>query len=295
MKFTKSHALLVIASIGFSFILVFSTTLKNSGISSLQQVFSRMAFSLPLIFLLMMGKAKLEFRDSPHFMLRGLVFSAFLFSALSSIAFGCPVPVTVALVYTQPFFTAIISFLSGREKTSAGKLAIVLVGMFGAFLASGLTPQQIAELDINLGIFLALFGGFFYALYLFLKRTEKSAYTPLQALFNTFLFAAPFTLILGFILRFLTENPLLVSFVIPNHYQLTLLVLFAIFSTVLPYGLLNYVNTAEVSPTSEGTILLFDPVLHVTWAILLLGQIVSIFQYLGIILILMSAFAMFRI
>ena len=295
MRFTKSHALLIIASVGFSFILIFSTALKNSGVSSLQQVFSRMAFSLPLIFLLIIGKAKLKLKDAAHFMLRGLVFSAFLLSALSSIAFGCPVPVTVALIYTQPFFTAIISFLSKREKASTKKIAIILIGIFGAFLASGLNLQQIAELDINLGIFLALFGGLLYALYLFLKRTEKHAYTPLQALFNTFLFAAPFTLILGFILRFFTENPLLVGLVIPNHYQLTLLILFAAFSTVLPYGLLNYVNPAEVSPTSEGTILLLDPALHIIWAALLLGQIVSLLQYFGIALILASAFAMLRL
>ena len=64
---------------------------------------------------------------------------------------------------------------------------------------------------------------------------------------------------------------------------------------MLPYGLLNYVNTAEVSPTSEGTILLLDPALHVIWAILLLGQIVSMFQYVRIILVLMSVFAMLRI
>jgi len=252
-----------------------------------------MAFSLPLIFLLMMGKAKLEFRDSPHFMLRGLVFSFPIFGSvvnslwLSSSSNSSP-NLHATILHSH-------NFLSLRKKTSAGKLAIVLIGMFGAFLASGLTPQRAAELDINLGIFLALSGGFFYALYLFLKRTEKSAYTPLQALFNTFLFAASFTLILGSILRFFTENPLLVSFVIPNHYQLTLLVLFAIFSTVLPYGLLNYVNTAEVSPTSEGTILLLDPAFHVIWAILLLEQIVSIFQYVEIILVLMSVFAMLRI
>jgi len=253
-----------------------------------------MALSLPLIFLLIVGKVKLELKDAAHFMLRGLVFSAFLFSALSSIAFGCPVPVTVALIYTQPFFTAIISFLSGREKPSVKKLLIVFIGIFGAFLVSGVRLEQILELDINVGILFASFGGFFYALYLFLKRTEKHAYTPMQALFNTFLFAALFIIILGLILRFFTENPLLVGFVIPNFYQFSLLILFAAFSTVLPYGLLNYVSTAEVSPTSEGTILLLDPALHIVWATILLNQYVSLFQYFGIALILASAFAMLR-
>lgn len=294
MRFTRSHLLLVIASVGFSFILIFSTMLRDSGISSLQQVFSRITFSFPLIFLLIAGKVKLERIDILHFMLRGLVFSAFLLSALSSIAFGCPVPVTVALIYTQPFFTAILSFLSKREKKSIKKFVIVIIGMIGAFLVSKITPQQILELSVNSGVFLAFLGGFFYALYLFLKRTEKRNYTPMQALFNTFLFAIPFTLIFGLILGFLVENPLIVDFVSPNLYQLTLLILFAVFSTVLPYSLLNYVNVSEVSPTSEGTILLLDPALHVVWATIFFRQYVSLLQYFGIALILISAFAMFR-
>lgn len=90
MGFTKSHGLLVIASFGFSFILVFSTVLKNVEVSSLQQVFYRVTLALPLILLLIKGKFKLEKKDLPHFILIGLIFSAFLFSALSSIVFAVP-------------------------------------------------------------------------------------------------------------------------------------------------------------------------------------------------------------
>ena len=61
------------------------------------------------------GKNKAKTGRCCTFYAERLGFFRFPFSALSSIAFGCPVPVTVALVYTQPFFTAIISFISGRE------------------------------------------------------------------------------------------------------------------------------------------------------------------------------------
>jgi drug/metabolite transporter (DMT)-like permease len=105
-----------VASFSFSFILVFSTLLKNSGVSSLQQVFFRVTLALPLIFLLIKGKFKLEKKDLPYFILIGFVFSAFLFSALSSIVFGCPIAVSVALLYTQPFFTAVLAVLSKRER-----------------------------------------------------------------------------------------------------------------------------------------------------------------------------------
>ena len=290
MKLTKSHALLILASLGFSFILIFSTLLKESGISSLQQVFSRITISLPLLLILTAGKIKLKKKDTTYFAATGLTFSAFLLSALSSIALGCPVPVTVALIYTQPFFTAIIAFISKREKITPQKLAIVITGMLGAFLASGITT--FSELSLNMGILPALLGGFLYAVYLHLKRTPKKDYSPLQALFNTFLLAVPFTSILGLLLGITVKNPILIGFTIPNSYQLILLLSFSIFSTTIPYGLLNYVRTSEVSPTTEGTLLLLDPALHVLWATIILRQSITELQYLGVVIVLCSALLM---
>ena len=291
LKVSSSHIALVIASLGLSYTLIFSTLLKSCGVSSLQQVFCRITFSLPTIFLLIKGKFRLRKDDVVHFMLRGMVFSAFLLSALSSIAFGCPVPITTGLVNTRLFFTALIAFIFRQEKTSFKKLLVIFMGIFGAFITSGINLQHISFLNVNFGVFLALLAGFLYALYLFLKRKKKD-YSPMQALFNTFLFAAPFTPIFGLILKFFTENPLLIGFIAPNFYQLTLLILITVFSTIMPYTLLNYVNNIEVLPTVEGTILLLDPALHIVWATIILGQYVSQLQYFGIALILLSAFIM---
>ena len=293
LGFTKSHGLLVLASFGFSFILIFSTLLKNAGVSSLQQVLLRVTLTLPLILLLNKGKIKLEKKDLPYFALIGFVFSVFLFSALSSIVFGCPIAVSIALIYTQPFFTAILAAISKKEKVTLEKLIMIVVGMLGALLASGMLTEQYANLRIT-GILFALFAGFLYATYLFLKRIRKISYTPLQGLFNTFMFAAPFALILGLTLPFFTTSIGLVGFSMLNPYQLLLLILFAFFSTMLPYGLLNYVKASEVSPTTEGTILLLDPFLHNVWAVLILQQYVSIIRYLGVGLTLLSAAAMLR-
>ena len=293
LGFTKSHGLLVLASFGFSFILIFSTLLKNAGVSSLQQVLLRVTLTLPLILLLNKGKIKLEKKDLPYFALIGFVFSVFLFSALSSIVFGCPIAVSIALIYTQPFFTVILAAISKKEKVTLEKLTMITVGMLGALLASGMLTEQYANLRIT-GILFALFAGFLYATYLFLKRIRKISYTPLQGLFNTFMFAAPFALILGLTLPFFTTSIGLVGFSMLNPYQLLLLILFAFFSTMLPYGLLNYVKASEVSPTTEGTILLLDPFLHNVWAVLILQQYVSIIRYLGVGLTLLSAAAMLR-
>ncbi|MEM3699446.1 MAG: DMT family transporter [Candidatus Bathyarchaeia archaeon] len=279
--------MLVVASFGFSFILVFSTLLKNAGVSSLQQVFFRVTLALPLILLLIKGNFKLEKKDLPYFVLIGFIFSAFLFSALSSIVFGCPIAVSIALIYTQPFFTAALAAVSKRERITLEKVLIIAVGMVGALLASGILTER-SNLNIT-GISFALLAGFLYATYLFFKRMRKTSYTPLQGLFNTFIFAAPCALILGLTLRLFTTNTSFIGFSMLDSYQIFLLTLFAFFSTTLPYGLLNYIKPNEVSPTTEGTLLLLDPFLHNVWAILIFQQYVSPIRYLGVGLTLLSA------
>jgi len=288
VEFTKSHALLILVCFCFSFILVFSTLLKNAGVSSLQQVFFRITLALPIIFVLIRGRFKLKRDDLQYFTLAGLVFSCFLLSALSSIVFGCPIAVTTALIYTQPFFTAILAAVSGKEKLTSRKIAAMAMGVIGVFLVSGVLTESLPNLNVG-GLGFALLGGFFYSLYLYIKRMRKTDYTPLQSLFNTFLFAAPSALLLGMILGLLTRNTGLIGFILPDSYQLTLLVLFASFSTALPYGLLNYVKPSEVPPTTEGTILLLDPLLHNLWAVLILQQYISPIRYLGVGLVLLSA------
>ncbi|MEM3616931.1 MAG: DMT family transporter [Candidatus Bathyarchaeia archaeon] len=288
MSFTKSHALLILVCFCFSFILVFSTFLKNAGVSSLQQAFSRITLALPLIFALLKGRPKLKKEDLQYFALTGFVFSGFLLSGLSSIVFGCPIAVATALIYTQPFFTAILATVSGKEKMTSRKVMAIVMGVAGVFLVSGVATEPLPNLNIG-GLGFALLGGFFYSVYLYVKRMRKADYTPLQGLFNTFLFAAPSALLLGMILSVFTRNTGLIGFILPNSYQLALLVLFASFSTALPYGLLNYVKPSEVPPTTEGTILLLDPLLHNLWAVLILQQYISPIRYVGVGLILLSA------
>ncbi|MBS7636387.1 EamA family transporter [Candidatus Bathyarchaeota archaeon] len=293
MSFTRSHALLILVCFCFSFILVLSTLLKNTGLSSLQQAFSRITLALPLIFVLIRGRFKLKKDDMRYFALSGSVFSCFLLSGLSSIAFGCPIAVATALIYTQPFFTAILATISEKEKMTSRKIMAVAMGVVGVFLVSGVATEPLSSLNIS-GLGFALLGGFFYSAYLYVKRMMKADYTPLQGLFNTFIFAAPSMLLLGTILSLFTKNTGLIGFTVPNSYQLTLLILFASFSTALPYGLLNYVKPSEVPPTTEGTILLLDPLLHNLWAVLILQQYISPIRYVGVGLILLSAAVIFK-
>lgn len=281
---TKSHFYILLASLGFSFIFIFSTLLNQGGLSSLEQVIFRLTFALLLLLLILKGKFVLpKKQDLPYFVAIGLIFSVFLLFALTAIAFHSPVPVTSALVYTQPMFTTIIAYFAGKEKIDLEKTLIILLGVVGVFLVTNILFNQ-----ITLGAIFALSAGLLYAMYLFFKRMGK-LYAPLQLLFNTFLFSVPWILGLGVVLRIFFDDPELVGFSTPTPYQFFLLLLFALFSTILPYGSLNMVNSREVSPSTEGTILLLDPLLHTFWAFLILGQVVAFLQYAGVFLILLTA------
>ncbi|HVP40325.1 MAG TPA: DMT family transporter [Candidatus Krumholzibacteriaceae bacterium] len=286
----KNYFYIFLASFGFSFIFIFSTVLNQGGISSLEQVIFRLTLALLFLFLILKGKVVLpQKRDLPYFIALGLVLSLFLLFALTAIAFHSPVPVTSALVYTQPIFTTIIAYLAGRERFHPVKVLVILIGVVGVFLVTNIFFQQ-----ITLGAIFALSAGLLYALYLFLKRAEKP-YAPFQLLFNTLLFSVPCILGLGAVLTVLINKPEFVGFSMPTSYQFLLLFLFAFFSTILPYGSLNKVNPNKVSPSTEGTILLLDPTLHTFWAFLLLGQLVGLLQYVGIFLILLTAVLTLRI
>jgi len=289
-QLNRSQGCVVLATLGFSFILIFSTLLKNTGMSSFEQLFFRLGLGVLILLFVMLYRRKLRFterKDVPFFAAIGLTYALFTLSGLSAIAFGTPIPVAVALVYTQPIFTAVISQLTGRERISTPKTMIILLGVVGAFLVSGL---QIENLQIHPGIVFPILAGFFYAIYLWLKRQRRmEEYTPYQALCNTFIFAIIFLFAVWLVLRNFSENTLFVGMVTPDGAQLILLIFFALFSTVLPYGLLNYVKVEEVSPTTEGLLLLGDPLLHTLWATLFFEEFISGIQYVGAALILASS------
>lgn len=295
----RSQVCAILAGLGLSFILVFSTVLKDTGMSSLEQLLFRLCFSVVTLFVVLLIKKRFCFvhrRDVPFFTAFGLLYSLFAFSGLSSIAFGTPIAVSIALVYTQPIFTAMIAWLTGKEKITPVRLGVVLMGVLGVFLVSGLLTSNV---QFGLGLVFSTLTGFFYAVYLWLKRHATSRmlvdYAPFQVLFNTFLFAVPSLLVVGLLLQNVSSNPLFVGLTAPNCFQLGLLFLFALVSTVLPYGLLNYVKVEEVSPTTEGLLLLGDPLMHTVWAILFFQQYVTAIQYLGGALILLSAAINLRI
>ena len=247
----RSQVYVVLATVGFSFILIFTTVLKRLGMSSFEQLFFRLVFSLFILFSWLIYRRKLRItgKKRVHFFgAIGLTYAFFALCGLSAIAFDVPIAVSVALVYTQPMFTALISFSTKKEKPTLSNTSVIVLGVIGAFLVSGLNPT---DPQINIGIVFPILAGFLYAVYLWLKRrAPRDEYTPLQILFNTYLLAIPVLLAAWMIFLPFSARTLLVGVIVPDAMQLLSLFLFAMLSTVLPYGLLNYVKVEEFSPTT---------------------------------------------
>jgi len=298
-KLTLSHLLVVLYAIGSSFILIFATLLKRTGMSSVEMVFFRISISLILILAYIRlvkrdrGRLLASKKDLPFFIIFGLFFAAFLLVYVSSVSLGASVVVAGALVYTQPVFTAIISRITGKEKklNDTTILAIIL-SVVGAVIVSGIFNDinNITSVGINAGLVLAFLSGLAYASFLAIKRhAQEKGYTALRTVFNQLLFATPAVVILGFLLRFfVTRDALVVGLVLPNIYQTLLAFGFAVICTAVPYAVLAAVKNKEVSPVTEGVLLSFEPMLVSILAFAFLGQTVKPIQYAGVALIVAS-------
>lgn len=298
-KLKISHLLVLSYVLGSSFILIFASILKDTGMSSVEMVFFRISISLIILFAYMKlrrGGSKdpvlAKRKDIPFFIMFGFFFAVFLLIYVSSVSLGASAVVAGALVYTQPAFTALISRITGKERKLHKKtiLAITL-SILGAIIVSGISVQDILATRFNIGVILAGLTGLTYAVFLVIKRhAQDRGYPAMRTVFNQLLFATPAVLFVGFILRtFVTNDPLVVGVILPNAHQALLVFGFAIICTAIPYVVIAAVDNKDVSPITEGVLLSVEPILVAVLALVVLGQTVTPIQYGGVILIVAAA------
>ena len=95
ISLNRSQGYIVAATVGFSCILVFSTTLKETGMSSFEQLFLRLGFAFVILLGVMVSRGRLVLtnkKDLQFFSAFGCTYALFARCGLSAIAFGTPVP-----------------------------------------------------------------------------------------------------------------------------------------------------------------------------------------------------------
>lgn len=253
-------------------------------------------FIFTVIFLLpfVLFKKECRFKRSflPLALAYGLVSVFVVLSQFGAIILGVPVAIIVLLLYTQPFWTIILSKLFLGEKTTALQriaCALVLIGV--AVLVEPWNVTTPAPLG---GTIVALIGGISLAGWVIIGSVaSKRQSHPITSKFAETFFMLIFLAILYPLLSFFVHEPSVMQFRLAWPWQIWLyLLIFNIVAGVVNH--LLYLNGVKKVPTNEaGIIMLLEPVsgailavifLHqsITWSIGIGGFIILLANYLVI-------------
>ena len=247
--------------------------------------FYRMLFGaamLLVLFFLRRQPRRFAWRDYAWMLLPSLAFAADLFVWHRSIQYIGPGLATLAANF-QVFIMAAVGVMFFRERVSWRFLFGVILALLGLWLLVGtgwssFTPQ------FRVGVWLGLFTGVCYAVYLLsLRRAQavRPALTPVRALFlNSLLSAA----VLGIVV--LGEGD---SFAIPDFQSWTALLGLGFFGQVLGWVLIAGAMP-QLPASLVGLLLLLQPALSFVLDVILFARPTSGLDWLGLALSLVGIF-----
>ena len=274
-----AYGLIVAAAFLWGIIGLFITLLHDAGFSSLQIVSVRAltASFFLLLYISIKNRASLSIRlrDSRYFIGTGMVsialFNWCMFTAIQETS----IAVATILLYTAPVFVTLLSRIFFREAFTPRKIAALFITLLGCTLVAGVVREGTEALS-SYGLMLGLASGFFYALYSIFGKAALQKYDSLTVTLYTFLFAAmavtPFSN-LGEVLPLIVQPQVLLWAI-----GLGLL------STTLPY--LLYTKSLSLIESSRASIIAtLEPVIAALLSVLVFQEQLSVWQYLGIILV----------
>lgn len=262
---------------------IFVREAASVEIKEMQLVFGRTFFTTLIMALVILIKDKclfkIKLKDIYIFAFAG-IFSIVLFNfsyyttmRLSTLS------VAAVLLYTAPFFVVIFSWILFSEKFNLKKIISLFVAFLGCCLVSNLFDSD--NSISGKALFFGLLTGFGYALYtVFGNILLNKGYKTLTITFYIFLFAALFSI--PFINAIKTS-----THIIKTPKALIVVLLMAIFNTVLPYILYTKGLTgidASVAPI----IAMLEPVVATLVGAFIYSEIPTLSGIIGIILVLVS-------
>lgn len=289
---------------GFSFgsIPILSATLRDDGISSLEQSILRLVFGaiIGLVILLIFWisnkdnfRKSLAYSAQKTYIIQGLIFSIMIVLYLSSIALRTPAGEAALLIQVHPIVTLIIGWFLLKEKVTKSKIVSVLIAVAGIIVLTEPWDWESFLTSIT-GDFLALLLGILYAFYILVNRWGTRNTKEINpsvsiawVLTWSFVIGIPFLLILSF----LPLPPILVAFSFENILKLGIVglgFLLAFFGSLIPYGLIM-VATRYIESSRTSILLLTEPIGAILLAYIFLNEEVTIWYLIGGICILLAA------
>jgi drug/metabolite transporter (DMT)-like permease len=260
---------------------IFVRRLNESGLASMDIVWIRAAVTtlvlLPILFLRRKGEWRIRLRDLRCFLGTGIGSIVFFNFCYFQAVMITSLSVAAVLLYTAPAFVIVLSALFFKEKITGGKIAALLLTLFGLMLVTGMIGSG-TRLSLQ-GLLFGLGAGLGYALYsIFGRFAIQRGYRPLTITFYTFLVAAVAS-------AFLTGLPRITGAFLADPALLVPAVFLGVLCTVAPFALyttgLQHVENGAASIMAS-----IEPVTSTVAGVLLYGEVLSPANLAGVVLVL---------
>lgn len=289
MKIKSGYPFVILSGFLSGFVIFGGQIFSNLGLSWFEIATLPYAFSLlfliPLFFIQKQALPKLS--AWPLLLVYGFVAAVLTFLQFGGLIFGVPVAVVILLLYTQPLWTIILSFLFLKEKVSLKQIIACVLVLFGVVVMINPFSQQ---LNVSLvGVLIALLGGLFLSFWVLLGGLASKRGT------------APVTIKLFEIVLQLVFLALLYPFLVlvfgPKewfnfslNWPIFVFVGFILFSFFLQVvrDISLYKGMKKAPLVDVGIILLLEPLVGALLAVLFLGQFLTIEIIIGGALILIA-------
>lgn len=275
---------IILASILWGTSGIFVNNLAPYGVTSLQMTFVRglISFACMGIFVLLSGRSIVKTNFKEILLFIGSGFSFFLTASCYYQSMQLTsVSTAVVLMYTAPIFVMIYSTTFLGEKLSRMKLIAVIGMIAGCCLVSGI----IGGLKFDaMGIVIGFLSGISYATYNIITKIEmQKGINPVKANFYCFLFSMIVGMVVAKpagIIDCISQNPPVV---------ISLSAGVGVFACILPYFLYT-MALREIPVGTAASLGILEPMAATILSVLILGEMLSLYSAIGIVLILGSVF-----
>ncbi|MDY0943717.1 DMT family transporter [Priestia megaterium] len=236
------------------------------------------AVILGLILFIKKGKIKPSVKDIGLMSISGVLGTTLYFS-LENIGVELTTASNAAIIVASyPAITALMEFLFFKTKTSWLKGIGIGVAMIGVYQIS-YSPETQTDDKQLVGNIILIVAGFIFALYNFTTRKVVQKYSMITISFYQTLAGAITFIPLAFIEESSWQTPDIKSFLI--------LLYLGVFCSVIAFLLYNF-GLRKLSSSSAMTLMNLVPIFGVLFSVLLLNEVLSIYQLIGGVIIILG-------
>lgn len=282
---TRFHVYLatIVGAACWGLIGLFIAPLYEAGFTPWDAVTIRAVFTFAILILIMLvaspKQLKTDWRDHLFFASAGVISIAFFNYFYFEVFSQSSLAIAVTLLYTGPIFVTLLSRIFFKEAITSRKIGALGLAVVGCGFVVGFFPYGEQAISLQVVVF-GLLSGFFYALYSIFTKPVTKKYSVMTITTYVFFYTSVFMLL------FSDTTQKMVLFQQTEVFVSALLL--ALISTVAGYFFytfgLKYLEASKASILAT-----MEPLVAVLTGVLFLGEFLSFWQVIGIVLVLYAA------